>query len=213
MFFKDRHDAGKQLAKLLGNVRGQEAIVFGLPRGGVVLAAEIARFLKAPLDVLLAHKIGHPMQPEYAIAAISEGGHLVGNQAELARVGEKWLQVEKQKQVQEIKRKRELYMPGKKIPSLEDKIAILVDDGIATGLTLQAAILELKERVPLKLIVAVPVAPKTTAERIEAMVDEFVALSVPEDWEFLGAVGAYYADFAQVEDEEVIQLLKTQLPK
>lgn len=207
--FLNRQDAGLQLGKLLEKkYKGQNAVVFALPRGGIVLAKEIADLLNAPLSLILAHKLGHPYHSEYAVAAISESGHIVGNEDELRALGKSWLESEKKRQMDEIKRKRSLYLGDKKDPPLEDKIAIIVDDGIATGLTMQAGILELKDKHPQKIIAAVPVSPKSTAEHIQTMVDDFVGIIVPEDYEFLGAVGAYYRDFSQVEDEEVQEILE-----
>lgn len=182
-------------------------MVYGLPRGGVVVAAEIAQFLHAPLELIFAHKIGHPYQPEYAIAAISESGHVVGSSRVLETLGSVELEREKQHQLAEIKRKRSLYLQEKKDIPIEGKIAIIVDDGIATGLTMQAGILELRDRHPKKIIAAASVAPKSTAELIKTIADEFVGMAV-EDYKFLGAVGAYYDEFAQVEDEEVIKILR-----
>lgn len=207
MHFKDRCDAGRQLGQLLEKYKGKDAIVYALPRGGVVIAAEIAKHLHLPIGLILAHKIGHPYQPEYAIAAVSESGHVIGNPRELRFLEEAWLKLEKERQIQEIKRKRALYLKGKKEIPLEGKIAILVDDGIATGLTMQVGIRELQGRHPEKIVAAVPVAPRSTADLIEAMVDEFVAVEIPDDYAFLGAVGAYYDEFDQVEDEEVIAIL------
>lgn len=207
LFFKDRADAGKQLAQALVKYQGQEIIVFALPRGGVPVAQEIANFLHAPLDLILAHKIGHPYQPEYAIGAISEDGHIIGNMDELRDQGEQWLDAEKQRQIAEIKRKREIYLKDRKPVSLENKIAIIVDDGIATGLTMQVGILELKDRHPKKIVVAVPVAPIATAERLRAMADDFVAVEIAPEHLFLGAVGAYYNSFDQVEDAAVVAIL------
>jgi putative phosphoribosyl transferase len=208
MYFKDRHDAGRQLAEKLGKFKGEPSVVYGIPRGGVVLAAEIAKHLETPLDLILARKIGHPYNPEYAIAAVSESGHLVGSEKEMQLVGQAWLSQEKEKQLQEIKRRREAYLGGRKKPSLEGKIAIIVDDGIATGLTMQAGILELKEQHPKKIIAVIPVSPKSTTDVLKKMVDEVVALEIPEDPYFLGAVGAYYEEFPQVEDREVLSILK-----
>lgn len=205
--FKNRHDAGRQLGLLLEKYKGQEAVIYALPRGGIVLAQEIADILHAPISLILAHKIGHPYQPEYAVAAVSESGHLVGTPHELQKLGKAWLEMEKRHQMDEIKKKREMYLKDRQEVSLKDKIAIIVDDGIATGLTMQAGILELKDRHPKKIIAAVPVAPKATADLIKTMVDEFVGIIVPDDYHFLGAVGAYYADFSQVEDEQVIATL------
>lgn len=208
--FADRRDAGKELAKLLEKYKGQKVIVYALPRGGIVLAKEIADALHAPISLILAHKIGHHYHQEYAVAAISESGHIVGNQSELHALGPVWLEREKTRQMEEIKRKRSLYLKDKKDPPLKDTIAIIVDDGIATGLTMQAGILELKDKHPKKIIAAVPVAPKSTADKLKGMVDEFIGIIVPEDYQFFGAVGAYYEDFSQVEDDEVIAILETQ---
>lgn len=207
MFFKDRRDAGHQLAKLLAKYKDEDVIVYALPRGGVVLAEEIANSLNAPLDLLLAHKIGHPHQPEYAIAAVSENGHLIGNPHELELFGKEWLESAKQKQMDEIKRKRLLYLKEKKVIPVKDKIAIIVDDGIATGLTMLAGIKELQDQHPKKIIVAVPVSPESTAEQIKTLVDDLVAVVIPDNTKFLGSVGAYYDKFGQVEDDEVIAIL------
>lgn len=209
MIFKDRIDAGRQLGKLLYKYKDQPAIVFGLPRGGVVLAAEIAKAINAPLSILLAHKIGHPYQPEYAIAAVSESGQMVLS-AHTDIGYDEWIQEDKPRQMKEMQRRRKEYLKGRKDDSLEGKIAILVDDGIATGLTMQVAIMELKTKHPLKIVATVPVSPKSTAVLIRGMVDEFVAVDTPEDYSFLGSVGAYYEYFPQVEDEEVIAILENQ---
>lgn len=207
MFF-NRQEAGKLLAEALKSHLGEDVVVLALPRGGVPVASPISFALKAPLDLIFAHKIGHPLQKEYAIAAITEGGHMVGHEEELKRVDKGWLEKEKEKTFQNMKRQRSLYLQERKKPVLKDKIVILVDDGVATGLTLLAAILEVKQLNPKKLIIAVPIAPKNTAEKIKKQVDELVALKVDEDELFLGAVGAYYEEFVQVQDQEVIDLLK-----
>lgn len=206
MFFKNRQDAGRRLSQLLKKYEGEDIIVYALPRGGVTVAAEIAKFLHAPLELLFAHKIGHPYQPEYAIAAVSESGHVIGSPDELLSLGDVWLEREKEHQLKEIKRKRELYLKGRKEISVKGKIAIIVDDGIATGLTMQVGIKELKGNHPKKIVVAVPVAPKNTADAIKKMVDDFVGIEIADN--FLGAVGAYYDEFNQVEDREVIDILK-----
>ena len=209
MQFKDRRDAGQQLSQLLEKYKGQEVVVYALPRGGVVVAAEIAKFLNAPLDLILAHKIGHPYQPEYAIAAISESGHLAASTEDLASMKHSWIEAQKLAQINEIKRKREQYLKGRKEIPVKGKVAILVDDGIATGLTMQVGIQELKDRQPKTIVVAVPVGPKSTVNLIKEMVDEVIGIAIDDD-RFLGAVGAYYEDFTQTEDEEVIEILETQ---
>lgn len=205
--FHDRSDAGKLLAQALKKYQGKEVVVLALPRGGVVTALEVAKYLKAPLDLVIVRKIGHPIQPEYAIAAIAEDGTLIGNEEELQAVDQEWLKEEKERQRLEAKRRRELYLKGRKKVSVENKIAILVDDGIATGLTMRVGIKELRARKPKKIVVAVPVSPKSTADLLKLEADEFVGLKVPRDEDFLGAISAYYEDFAQVEDYQVITLL------
>lgn len=208
MKFKDRHEAGQLLAKALKQYKNQDVVVYGLPRGGVIVADEIARFLHAPLDLIITRKIGHPYSPEYAIAAIAEDGHMIGSESELELVDPNWLQTESASQRLEAKRRREKYLQGRSDISVENKIAIIVDDGVATGLTIRLAILELKHRKPKKIIVAVPVVPRTTAELIQSEAGEIVALDIPPDYEYLGAVGAYYNYFYQVEDEEVIAIMQ-----
>lgn len=205
MYFKNRRDAGQQLSLRLANYKNKDVVVYALPRGGVVVAVEIARYLKAPLDLLLAHKIGHPHSREYAVAAVSESGHIVGTPQELQALGPGWLEEEKKEQMEEIKRKRRLYLKGRPDIPVKDKIAIVVDDGIATGLTMLVGIKELKDRHPQKIVVAVPVSPKSTADLLKKTVDDVVGLEIADY--FHGAVGAYYEEFDQVEDEEVISIL------
>ena len=208
MFFNDRTHAGQLLAEALDKYKNQEVVVFALPRGGVVVAAEIAKYLKAPLELIIVRKIGHPYQPEYAIAAIAEDGHMIGNPEELERVDPEWLEDAKTTQRQEAKRRREMYLQGRKEVSVNDKIAILVDDGIATGLTMQVGVMELRHLHPKKIVVATPVASQRCANLLKMQADELVALEVPEEHGFLGAVGAYYNEFSQVEDAEVIGILQ-----
>lgn len=197
------------LAQALKKYKDKEVVVYALPRGGVVTALEISRYLRAPLDLIITRKIGHPYQPEYAIAATAENGHIVGTARELKSVDEKWLKEEIQRQRIEAKRRREKYLQGRAEVSAEGKIAILVDDGIATGLTMRVGIMELKHRHPKEIVVAVPVVPKTTADLLRKEADEVIALDIPPDDTFLGAVGAYYSNFSAVEDEVVIDILKT----
>lgn len=211
MFFKNRQDAGHQLGQeLLKTYHDKDIVVYALPRGGVPVAAEISKLLQAPLDLIFAHKIGHPYEPEYAIAAVSECGHLIGPPADVVPlIDPEWFEWEKEHQINEIKRKHEQYMKDRDTISVENKIAILVDDGIATGLTMEVGIKELKGRHPSNIVVAVPVSPKSISRFIKTLVDDFVGIEV-EDHLFLGAIGAYYQEFKQVEDYEVIQLLKSQ---
>jgi predicted phosphoribosyltransferase len=204
--FRDRVDAGRRLAALLGKYKNQKAVVYALPRGGVPVAKEIARALHCPLDVIIIRKIGHPGNPEYALGAVAENGFLVVNEEELARVDQHWFQVAMEEQKREAKRRRELYLQDRQPLAATGKIAILVDDGIATGSTMLVAVKKVRQEKPAKLIVAVAVSPKATAQRFSGEVDEFVAVTIPEI--FWGAIGYYYDDFHQVSDEEVMALLK-----
>lgn len=180
-------------------------VVYAVPRGGVVLGIEIAKALEAPLDLVITRKIGHPDNPEYALCVIAEDTHMMCDEADRAGVDQKWLNAEMEKERQEAIRRREVYLRGRKRPEVAGKIAIVVDDGIATGLTFLMALKEVKHLNPSKLVAAIPVSPVDMAEKIKKEVDELVALSI--DPQFLGAVGAYYDVFPQVEDAEVIRLL------
>lgn len=206
MHFMDRTDAGKRMADALLRYRDQEVVVYGLTRGGVVPAAEIAKALRAPLDILIPRKIGHPYNPEYAIGAVAEDGHLVLDDLACEGIDPAWLERQIGRERAEARRRRELYLQERPPVPVQGKTAIVVDDGVATGLTLRLAIQEVKHRQPKRIVVAVPVAPRDTAARIRAEVDELVALHIPE--RFLGAVGAYYDEFWPVEDAEVIRLLQ-----
>lgn len=211
MRFRDRVDAGKQLAQALKKYQKHEGVVYALPRGGVVLGVEVARALGMPLDLLIPRKIGHPLQPEYAICAVVENGELVCNQQEVARVDPEWFRQKVEAERGEARRRRELYLGGRKPTPVEGKTAIIVDDGIATGLTMEVSIRDARRRRPKHLVVAVPVAPADTVERLSREVDEFMVLDASTF--YLGAVGAYYDRFLQVTDEEVIALLRSMVAK
>lgn len=206
MQFINRKDAGQRLAHLLTAYKGKNVVVYGLPRGGVVTASEIAKQLKSPLDVIITRKIGHPNSPEYAIGAVAANGHRVFNATEVSSIDPAYIKEEIRHQKQEAKRRKMLYLNKKKPISARGKIAIIVDDGVATGLTMRAAIKEIRHQKPQKIIVAVPVIAADIAETIRLEADELVALEIAEY--FQGAVGAYYEEFSQVEDKEVIELLE-----
>lgn len=203
--FKNRIDGASQLAKILSSYKNTNTIILGIPRGGIVTAKVIADELNLPLGMVVVRKIGHPNSREYAIAAVSESGLLYKNEAETANLSENWLKQETNKELQEAKRRRSVYWENRELLSLTDKTVILVDDGLATGLTMFAAILEVKSQHPRKIIVAVPITPEDTRQKILREVDNFVTVSSPSN--FFGAVGNYYLDFPQVRDEEVIKLL------
>ena len=206
--FKNRKDGGMQLAERLKEYIGQEnMIVLALPRGGVVTGVEIAKRLKAPLDVLIVRKIGHPRQPELAAGAISEMGSIVYNEDVVSSAGvtKEYLRGEAARQRGEIARRQELYRGGQKLANLRGKTVILVDDGVATGATIKAAVETLKREQVGKLIVAVPVAPPSIAAELQTLADVFACLDTPGDFM---SVGSYYEDFKQVTDEDVTRLLQ-----
>lgn len=206
MVFIDRSDAGQQLAQKLLKYKGR-AVIYALPRGGVVTGAEVAKELDAPLDLILVKKIGHPYDPEYAIGAVAENGEPVFNEQETDGLDKCWLEQTIQKHREENNRRRKEYFEkGYKAPKVKGRVAIIVDDGIATGLTMEAAINQVKALLPQKIIVAVPVAPYEAVEDLQETADELVTIDNPED--FLGSVGAHYQYFDQIEDNEVIDLLK-----
>jgi predicted phosphoribosyltransferase len=207
-YFQDRTDAGRQLATRLQGYAGEEGLlVLALPRGGVTVGFEIARQLKCPLDVLIVRKIGSPLNPELAAGAISETGTRVLNEDVIGSYGipHRYIEEETERQRREITRRLTLYRGGATVGELAGKTVILVDDGIATGATMKAAIATLRREGLKKLIVAVPVAPPSTAEEIRPTIDEWLCLDTPA---WFGAVGQFYRDFNQVEDEEVVAMLQ-----
>lgn len=194
------------LADALMQYRGTDTVVYALPRGGVVLGAEIAGGLDAPLDLIVPRKVGHPDQPEYGVCAVTDEGHLVCSKREVARLDPAWLTAEVQKEQVEAIRRRRKYLASRRSLPAKGKTAIIVDDGVATGLTMLAAVEDVKDREPRRVVLATPVIPKDLAGRMKRYVRDLVALDTPAI--YLGAVGAYYDNFDQVEDKEVISLMK-----
>lgn len=211
MFFQDRADAGKKLSEELLEYKNQDAVVYALPRGGIAIGIEISIALEIPLDLIIARKIGHPQNQEYAIAAVSQNGEVVSNPTEVGQVGAEWFQSRIDEERGEAQRRFDVYMKGRKSIDPLGKIAILVDDGIATGLTIEAAILDLKKRKPARLILAVPVGPSETIRRLCQEIDECVVLKAPKY--FQGAVGEYYAHFPQLSDADAIRMLNLVNPQ
>jgi putative phosphoribosyl transferase len=206
MIFIDRIDAGQRLAKALSEYKGQDVIVYALPRGGVVLGQVISKRLDAPLDLIITRKIGYPGNEECAVCAVAEDGHMICDSSGMDLIDAKWLQIRAEKEMDEAKRRREAYLRNKAPLAAQGKIAIIVDDGVATGLTLLLAIQELKHRNPRKIVVAVPVASPMAAEKIQKEADQLVALEVPP---YFHAVGAHYESFPQLTDEEVIKIMES----
>jgi putative phosphoribosyl transferase len=206
--FRDRKDAGVRLAERLRQYADQEGVlVLALPRGGVTVGLEVATALHAPLDVLIVRKVGFPWQPELAAGAVSETGTVVMNQSLIAMgsVPKEYLDAEVGRQKEEIDRRVRSYRGGRPLAGLAGRTVLLVDDGIATGATVKAAVQTLRKEGLRKLVVAVPVAPPASAAELKAMADEFVCLATPEDFM---AVGSFYHDFTQVTDEEVVDMLR-----
>lgn len=206
MLFKDRQDAGRKLAEKLLPFKEEDPIVLALPRGGVPLGIEAARLLDAPLDLVIIRKIRHPSNPEYAIGAVGEEGDPLLHSLEVERVNPRWLQTEIKKQRQEIKRRKEMYLPSLSGLEWKDRTVLLIDDGAATGFTMLAAIKQLRAMHVQKIVAALPVVSPDTYDRLNRAADEVVAVEVPDV--FLGGVGAYYQDFRQVPDEEVMEMLE-----
>ena len=209
MTFRDRSDAGRRLARALSAYKGRNAVVLALPRGGVPVAAEVAEALDAPLDLILVRKIGVPSQPELAMGAVVDGAApiIVRNQEviELSGTTADEFDAVCAKELAEIERRRKLYLGERTRAPITGQVIIVVDDGIATGATTRAALKAVRNRKPKELVLAVPVAPPETIERLRGEVDALICLETPE---LFGAIGYFYQDFRQVSDEEVVEILK-----
>lgn len=205
--FRNREEAAKRLAKELLEYRGKNPVVLAIPRGGIIIAYEVAKALNAPLDLIIPRKIGAPGNPELAIGAVTEDGTTILNQRLVAELGisKDYIELEKEDQIQEIKRRIKVYRGDAPPQSLEGKTVIVVDDGIATGATMKAAIHSIRKQSPSTIVVATPVGPPDTIEELRREVNELVCLVVFEPF---FAIGQFYEDFSQVSDEEVIRLLK-----
>jgi putative phosphoribosyl transferase len=203
--FRDRVDAGRQLAQRLGHLRGQDVVVLGLPRGGVPVAFEVAAALRAPLDVIVVRKLGVPFQPELAMGAIGEGGFRVEDRAVVsgARITlEEWQRVERHER-RELEKRVALFRRGRGRADVRGRVAVIVDDGIATGSTARVACDIARRLGAAKVVLAVPVAPIETVGNMTGA-DEVVCVGTPDDF---GSVGEYYDDFSATSDDEVILLL------
>jgi predicted phosphoribosyltransferase len=206
--FRDRKDAGRRLAEdLMEYAPREDVVVLGLPRGGVPVAYEVANALGAPLDIFLVRKLGLPGHEELAMGAIASGGVRVLNPevVQALDIPERVIDAVAQREQNELERREKAYRGDRPKPELEGKTVILIDDGLATGASMRAAVAGLRVQHPAKIIVAVPTAAPETCEAFEDTVDEIVCATTPQP--FYG-VGIWYQDFAQVTDEEVRQLLQ-----
>ena len=207
MLFRDRRDAGRQLAAVLSAYAGRtDVVVLALPRGGVPVAYEVARRLGAPLDVFVVRKLGLPAQPELAMGAIASGGVQVLNQEVVQTLGVPSSTIAEvaAREQEELERREQLYRGNRPGHSVEGKTIILVDDGVATGSTMRAAVEALRLQRPKEIVVAIPVAPPETCEALRKEADRVVCVRTPEP--FL-ALGAWYASFVQTPDAEIQELL------
>jgi putative phosphoribosyl transferase len=206
--FRNRAEAGRQLVPRLMAYADQNPVVLALPRGGVPVAFEVARALRAPLDLIFVRKIGAPGHAEFGLGAVVDGTHpqVVLNEEALGhvKVPPGYIEDETQRQLKEIERRREHYLAGRRPVDVAGRVAIVVDDGIATGGTVRAALKGLSRARPARLILAVPVAPADAVERLRTEADDVVCLMTPEPFY---AVGEHYDDFSQTADREVMRLL------
>lgn len=206
--FENRREAGERLAKALLSLKSRSPVVLALPRGGVPIAVEVARALAAPIDLLLVRKIGAPGHRELAVGAVVDGERMdfVVNEDVLEMLGlsVEYVKAQAAQEVEEIERRRRLYLTGREHVEVRDRTVIVVDDGIATGATIRAALRGIRRRGPAHLVLAVPVAPPDTIASLRHEVDEIVCLETPEPF---GAIGYFYRDFRQVSDDEVRELL------
>lgn len=205
--FRDRLHTGELLAAALMEYSGRNPIVLGLPRGGVVVAAEVARALDAELGVIIIRKIGAPSQPELAVGAVADNGALVLNEEVVAELGisDDYIESERRRQLDEIRRRLEEYGASRLHGELAGRTVIVVDDGAATGASMKVAILAIREERPAEIVAALPVAPPETAAEIERLGATTVCLLTPPN---LVAVGLWYEAFEQVTDDEVRELLR-----
>jgi putative phosphoribosyl transferase len=208
MMFRDRTEAGLRLAALLVHLQDRQPVVLALPRGGVAIGFEIARRLGAPLDVVLVRKIGVPWQPELALGAVAEGAtpeiFIDERMAKALAIPEDYVRRETARQTAELERRRAVYCAGRPPVAVAGQTAIVVDDGIATGATMRVALRAVRRRNPARLVLAAPVAAAETLAALACEADETVCVEAPHG---LGAIGFYYADFHQMSDAEVTDLL------
>jgi len=204
---RNRKEAGQKLVSQLQEYKGKNVVVLAIPRGGVVLGYEVAKALEAPLDIVVPRKIGAPGNPELAIGAIAEDGTIVLDEGllQMFRISNEYLERERAAEMAEIRMRTLAFRGGLPPLDLSGKVVILVDDGLATGATMKAAVASVRKRGASEIVIAVPVAPPDTVREISKLVDRVVC---PIVYEPFMAIGQFYDDFAQVEDDEVVRLLR-----
>jgi putative phosphoribosyl transferase len=211
MQFRDRTDAGRKLAKkLMGYAGRNDVVLFALPRGGIVLGGEVANALSLPLDVIVTRKIGSPSNDEYAIGALAETGETIWNEAERKAANPAVLTEIVEREKKEAARRIKAYRHGRPLPDLSGKTAVLIDDGVATGLTIRAAIAAARHNHAKEIIIAVPHGASDSIAQLRKEGDRVICLSEPK---WYGSVGQFYEDFPQTSDAEVVALLKTYAKK
>lgn len=205
--FKDRKDAGVKLAQKLKSYCDEDTVILGMPRGGVIVAAEIARILKLPMNIVVSRKIGAPNQPEYAIGAVASNDVVVLNEDVVASFGltNEDLKRRIEKEKKELNRRINVYRGSREFPNINGRTVVVVDDGIATGLTAKATVRAIKKMKPKKIILAAAVCAHDSYLKLKEEVDEVVCVEIPADFY---AVGMWYEDFSQTTDEEVIAAIK-----
>jgi len=206
-FFRDRVEAGKRLASVLKDVVGENAIVLAIPRGGVVVGFEVARALSLPLDIIVPRKIGAPENPELAIGAMAENGVIILDDSLVSylQVSESYIKRESENQRLEIERRLKMYRGDVLRPDLNNRDVVIVDDGVATGSTMKAALASVRKSGAKRVIIAVPVGPASTIRELEKQADFVACIHTPDSFY---AIGQFYENFVQTEDEEVKRLLK-----
>ena len=206
MLFDDRTDAGRQLAKALDDYRGKQPLVLAIPRGAVPIGRVVAEALGGALDVVLVRKLGAPYNPEFAVGSVGESGHvMVADYAERAGADSRYIAQEAERQLATIRRRRIQYDQVHTPVSPAGRTVIVVDDGLATGSTMCAALQEVRAQKPARLICAVPVASRDAVMRVRPLCDDVICLAIEADF---GGVGQFYRDFRQVEDDDVLMMLK-----
>ncbi len=201
--FTNRFDAAMELALKLEKYKGRDGIVLAVPRGGVPIGYVIAKDLGFPLEIILSKKIGHPHNPEYAIGSVSLDGVVINDS--VTDISKEYIKRETDRILNDLKTKFKYYMGDREPASLKGKTVIIVDDGIATGSTIISTVNSVRKMNPKEIIIAAPVTSPSSINKLKSISDEFIYISAPQN--FMG-VGQFYFDFSQVEDEEVIQLLK-----